>query len=150
MTVPDPQRVFGTRPEGVACTPRRAAYAVITRDGRVAATRARQRDGTFRYWLPGGRCEAGESADEAVLREIREELGRPARITGRIGDAMQYFFAGTEGRWYAMTATFVVAALEEGDASAAEYQLLWVDPHADAAVFFHASHAWAAQQCPLK
>lgn len=148
MTVLGSPPVFGTRPEGTACTPRRAAYAVIQRGDTVAATRARLRDGTSRHWLPGGRCEGGESAEEAVLREIREELGRPARITHRIGDAVQYFFAGTEGRWYVMTATFFIAELEDGDQTAAEYELLWVDPQADGASFFHASHAWAARQCP--
>jgi 8-oxo-dGTP diphosphatase len=143
MTASGSPPVFGTRPDGVACTPRRAAYAVIRRDGRVAATRGRLRDGTFRHWLPGGRCEAGESAEETVLREIREELGRPARITERIGDAVQYFFAGTEGRWYVMTATFFIAELEDGDHTAGEYELLWLDPQADNDSFFHASHAWA-------
>jgi 8-oxo-dGTP pyrophosphatase MutT (NUDIX family) len=143
MTLSGSPPVFGTRPEGVACTPRRAAYAVIRRGGLVAAHKARQRDGTYRLLLPGGRCEAGESAEDAVQREIREELGRAARLTERIGEAVQYYFAGTEGRWYVMTATFFIAELEEGNQTAGEFELLWVDPQTDGASFFHASHAWA-------
>ena len=32
------------------------------------------------YYLPGGRVEMGEAAEDAVLRELREELGVEARI----------------------------------------------------------------------
>ncbi|GHG61792.1 NUDIX hydrolase [Streptomyces griseocarneus] len=41
-------------------------------NGRVLAARSRGKDA---YYLPGGKPEPGESAHEALIREIREELG---------------------------------------------------------------------------
>ena len=82
--------VFGVAPFGVVCHPRRAAYAVISRaDGRVAAIRASLRDGTSRYWLPGGRMNANESTEDTVVREVREELGRNVRVHAEVGRAYQ-------------------------------------------------------------
>ncbi|KDO33938.1 hypothetical protein SPRG_01817 [Saprolegnia parasitica CBS 223.65] len=34
------------------------------------------------YWLPGGRVDAGETPDEAALRETKEEAGLDIRLTG--------------------------------------------------------------------
>jgi 8-oxo-dGTP diphosphatase len=41
------------------------------RDGRVLSTRSRGKDV---YYLPGGKREAGESDEQCLRREIREEL----------------------------------------------------------------------------
>ena len=48
--------------------------AVILRDGKVFATQRGY--GTYKdYWeFPGGKIEPGETAEEALAREIREEL----------------------------------------------------------------------------
>lgn len=35
---------------------------------------------------PGGKLEAGEGWEESLLREIREELGVQARVTGLLGE----------------------------------------------------------------
>jgi 8-oxo-dGTP diphosphatase len=54
--------------------------AAIRYDGRVLAAR---RTGTHPGWeLPGGKVEAGESAEAAVVREIAEELGCTVEVTG--------------------------------------------------------------------
>lgn len=47
--------------------------AVVLRDdaGRVAVVR---KAGTTRFMLPGGKIEEGESAEQAAVREAREEL----------------------------------------------------------------------------
>ena len=48
--------------------------AIIVRDGRVFA--AQRGYGAWKDWweFPGGKMEAGESPDAALVREIREEL----------------------------------------------------------------------------
>ena len=58
----------------------------IVRDGRVlVAQRTRPPELAGQWELPGGRVEAGEPEDAAVIRECREELGTAVRVTGRLG-----------------------------------------------------------------
>jgi 8-oxo-dGTP diphosphatase len=50
------------------------AQVVLIRDGKVLLARHECSDRT--YWvLPGGSVEAGESPEEAAVREVREETG---------------------------------------------------------------------------
>jgi 8-oxo-dGTP diphosphatase len=62
---------------------RHAARAVITdNDGKVALLHARQRD---YYKLPGGGVEQNEDIQKALEREIIEEVGCHATVTGELG-----------------------------------------------------------------
>lgn len=89
---------FGVPVAGAAYERRCAAYAVIrNRAGAVAAVH-----GPAGYWLPGGGSLVGETPEETVVREVREELGGTLHLTHQIGKALQYFFAASEGRYYAM------------------------------------------------
>jgi 8-oxo-dGTP diphosphatase len=55
--------------------------AAIIRDGTVlAARRTTPPDAAGRWELPGGKVEAGEAPEEAVVREIAEELGCRVRV----------------------------------------------------------------------
>lgn len=45
---------------------------VLVRDGRLLAARSRGKD---LFYVPGGKREPGESDHQALVREIREELG---------------------------------------------------------------------------
>ncbi|XUY26227.1 NUDIX hydrolase [Agrobacterium sp. rho-8.1] len=50
------------------------------------------RSTTDRYWaLPGGRVEIGESSEETILREIKEELHVTARIERLLWSAESFF-----------------------------------------------------------
>jgi 8-oxo-dGTP diphosphatase len=58
----------------------------LLRDGAVlAAQRTRPPELAGRWELPGGRVESGEAEPDAVVRELREELGADVRATGRLG-----------------------------------------------------------------
>ncbi len=60
-----------------------AASIAVFRDGKVLlALRARPR----RWSLPGGRIEPGETAEQAALRELREEVGVEAEIVAPAGE----------------------------------------------------------------
>lgn len=42
------------------------------------------------YWaIPGGRIEVGESVEEALLREVKEETGLDVRIVRKIGEYVE-------------------------------------------------------------
>jgi 8-oxo-dGTP diphosphatase len=111
--------------------------------GTVAAVRARLRDGREKYWLPGGGIEADESPRDAIIREVHEELGRDVRVLDEIGEAIQFFYAATDERWFEMHATFFRAMFDDSPPTVGEHELHWIDPRADASLFFHECHVWA-------
>ncbi len=53
-----------------------SAAALVDRDGRVLVQqRAEGRSMAGLWEFPGGKCEAGETPEAALVRELREELG---------------------------------------------------------------------------
>ena len=64
------------------------AVAVLDRlpDGLrvVAARRTRPAEAAGCWELPGGKCRAQESLEQAAVRELEEELGCTVRVTGRL------------------------------------------------------------------
>jgi len=133
---------FGVPVAGVTYEQRRAAYAVIRNSvGAVAAVHV-----PAGYWLPGGGMLPGETPEETVVREVREELGCPLHLVCKIGEAVQYFFAAAEGRYYAMQAVFFRAELVEGPRGSAEYKLCWLNVSPPGPWFFHACHDRAVRQ----
>jgi ADP-ribose pyrophosphatase YjhB (NUDIX family) len=62
-----------------------AVSAAIVREGKVLIVRRARPPAHGLYTLPGGGVEAGESLEEAVVREIREETGlavEPVSLAG--------------------------------------------------------------------
>lgn len=57
-----------------------AGGIVVDGDGRVALVEQRDRKNRWRWTLPKGRIDPGESAETAALREVYEETGLRARI----------------------------------------------------------------------
>jgi len=59
--------------------------AIIERDGRFLVTRRLEGTHLSGFWeFPGGKCEPGESHEECLRRELREELNVDARIGAEI------------------------------------------------------------------
>src|ERR1700740_2793290 len=52
-----------------------ARRAAIVRDGRVLIVRRARPPAHGLYTLPGGGVELGETLEEAIIREVREETG---------------------------------------------------------------------------
>jgi mutator protein MutT len=59
--------------------------AVIERDGRILVTRRLRDTHLAGLWeFPGGKCDAGESHEACLTRELMEELGVDARVGDEI------------------------------------------------------------------
>jgi 8-oxo-dGTP diphosphatase len=55
--------------------------AIIQRDGRYLVTRRQAGVHLAGVWeFPGGKCDAGESLSDCMVRELREELGIGATV----------------------------------------------------------------------
>lgn len=67
---------------------RPSAYGIIIQDDKLLLLR--QVNG---YDLPGGGLELGETAEEAMIREVKEETGLAADNPRLIGIASSYFLA---------------------------------------------------------
>lgn len=66
--------------------------ALIVRDGRLLiARRPEGKHMAGRWEFPGGKLEKGESPEEAIEREIREELAAEIRA-GRVYQAIAYSY----------------------------------------------------------
>lgn len=58
----------------------RVSAAVIHRDGKILATQRGYGEYKGKWEFPGGKREEGESGEEALEREIREELDSKVKI----------------------------------------------------------------------
>jgi putative acetyltransferase len=134
---------FGSCLEGVAYADRPAAYAVVAgENGTVAAVK-----GTAgMIGLPGGGSLPGETAEETVRREVREELGRSVHLIRTIGAATQYFYAADDDRHYNMSAVFFLAEFPDEPTGKGEHDLFWLPLTETDRAFFHHSHAWAVRR----
>jgi 8-oxo-dGTP pyrophosphatase MutT (NUDIX family) len=137
--VADP-RVFGTPPAGIAVVPRPAAYAIV-RDASFRVAVVLEESGLF---LPGGGRAPGETAEETVLREVREEVGCGLRILRRLGEAVQYCRAHDRDGWYETRAVFFAGAFV-GEPDGGACALHWLAPQEARERLHHASHAWAVR-----
>lgn len=63
----------------------KVAAAIIIKDGKLFATERGY--GNYKGWweFPGGKLEDGEKAEEACVREIREELGATVKVQKLLG-----------------------------------------------------------------
>ena len=61
------------------------ACAVIVKDGMILATRrGKEMDHAGLWEFPGGKLHPGESYEDCVVREIREELNVRIKVTGHL------------------------------------------------------------------
>lgn len=65
---------------------RSVAAAVIVRDARVLLVRRAIEEGDLRWQLPAGKLEAGESPEQAAVRETEEETGLIVEAVKTLGD----------------------------------------------------------------
>lgn len=99
--------------------------AVCLRDhrGRLLSVR---KEGTSRFMLPGGKLEPGETARDAAIREIREEVGVELADVELLGEF--HGAAANEPGATLESTVFTARALGEPVACAEIAEVRWVDP----------------------
>jgi len=143
MEIPATVPVFGERVAGERYVVRPSAYAVIENEkGDVATVLT-----PLGPFLPGGGIEAGETPDEAVVREAHEECGLLVRADGEIARAIQFSYSKTEHCYFEKRIVFLRALLEGTTAALeADHELVWLPPATAAERMWHESHAWALKR----
>lgn len=105
-------------------TPTDVAAAVIRQDGKVMICRRMEGDSGGGLWeFPGGKREDGETLEQCVVREIREELGAGVRV----GELIATIPAEWKGR--ALLLHFFDATIVSGEPTPIEVaKIEWVEP----------------------
>jgi 8-oxo-dGTP diphosphatase len=147
MIPPDdePAPIFGERRPGTIYIDRPSAYGVIADEhGRLAVIRT-ERD---RLYLPGGGIEDGESAEQALRREVWEECGRQVDELVWLCAADEYVETPREGRSYLKHGAFFLATLHAAPIATPESgtTLLWLSPAEAARQLAPRSHRWIVGQ----
>ena len=135
---------FGEKINGVTYAERPGAYAVI-RDGKNKFAFLEVRG---RYFLPGGGIDAGDSAEQTVIREAQEEMGAQIIIAQEIGSAGEYLYSKSEDKYFHIAGTFFEAHVD-GEAPGGiedDHKLTWLTLEEAKPKITRQSQLWAIEQ----
>lgn len=105
-----------------------AACALVDTDGRVLLAQRPEGKALAGLWeFPGGKVEAGESPEETVVRELKEELGI---VTREPCLAPLTFASHAYENFHLLMPLFVCRKFEGTPRSLEGQQLKWVRPRA--------------------
>jgi len=135
---------FGERIRGVSYINRPGAYAII-QDGSNAIALVRTQQG---YLLPGGGVEPNEDLEDALQREIMEELGYQSRIGKKVCAAVQYLYSEAEHEYFKKVGHFFRATLTEKVCGPTEidHELVWCSPDESLTKLAQEFQTWAIRQ----
>ncbi len=134
---------FGEKIPGHTYLQRPGSYAVILKDGLYAVVKNPKS-----FFLLGGGIEENETPEEALHREVLEEIGMSLRIDGKIGVATQHLYVPEADVYISKEGHFYMATLLEqiSDTSEDNHELLWLTKEEALQKIFHQSQQWAIEQ----
>lgn len=91
---------------------RLSSYAVIVNDGKVLLLDLRS---TGKYFLPGGGVELGEKIEDALAREVMEEVGIEVDIIKFLGFKESFFYYDPWDEAYQNTSFFYLCKARKFD-----------------------------------
>ncbi|MDR0300341.1 MAG: NUDIX hydrolase [Streptococcaceae bacterium] len=136
--------VFGEKIEDVNYTARYGVHAIVEKDGKFCLVQAP--NGAF--FLPGGEIENGESKEEALKRELIEEIGAdPVLIGDYLGQADEYFYSSHRNQHYYNPAYIYALKSFNLDKSPLEdfNNVLWFDYETALEKLKRGSHKWGLE-----
>ena len=132
-----PETPFYTRP---------GSYAVFFNEKNEVGV-IRNDDGD--YFLAGGGIEAGETKEEALLREVQEEAGLLADIDAYLGMAAEYFYdAGSHQYINKIGHFFLITPYEQNLSLKVEedHTLVWLPMAQAHPLMYHDIYRWALDE----
>lgn len=121
-------RRFGDAPKrGIPYRIRQGAYAVLMREGEILLTHQASPEPEFQ--LPGGGIDPGESALQALHREVYEETGWAIAAPLRLGAYRRFTYMPDYDRWAEKICTIYLARpiLQRGAPIEPDHQAIWCD-----------------------
>ncbi len=99
------------------------AAAVIIRDNKVfAAQRGEGGELAFRWEFPGGKLESGEKGEDAIVREIFEELGAVVTVSSHLLSVVHQY------RSFSLTLHGYLCEILQGELALTEHvDFRWLD-----------------------
>lgn len=94
--------------------------AVIVRDGKLLAMHDER---SPYYYLPGGKVAMGETAELAVLREVKEELGIDAEIVRALWLDQNFFTEEVKNERYHEIGLYFLLRIKDDDLTEEEFVL---------------------------
>ena len=133
---------YGTRREGLDYLPRTGGYGILTINGKIACARIGY--GPYSYDFPGGATDAGETPEQAVVREFGEEVGLVVEVVRPIAN-LNHYIIHENGTPYNNHSHFFEMRLIGEDATLkveADHELVWLDPMVVMTHLKHEGYAW--------
>lgn len=134
--------VFESRPMGVRPRFRPGAYGVVYSEDRRNVLLVRGWEGLF---LPGGGIDPGETVEQTLHREMREETGWSIRVLAKLGSASEFTHETRRNERLEKHGHFFLCALIERVGPRIEPDEIprWVPVDEAVNALHHMSHSWA-------
>ena len=138
--------VFGTKEENVEYKARYGVHAIVHRDSDDKYCIIQAPNGA--YFLPGGEIEAGETHEEALKRELIEEIGATCEVGEFLGQADEYFYSSHRDQHYYNPAYIYIAKnLDFSQAPLEDFnKVAWFDFDETLAKLKRGSHKWGLEK----
>lgn len=98
-------------------------------------------------FLPGGGIDPGETPEQTVIREAKEECGLVLSPLSRIGQAIEICYSISDEAYYEKDSTFLEAVVTGTTTSVEpDHELVWMSLEDALAALSHGSHCWAIER----